>query len=206
MQFQLDRGFNNSNVDGIVGEGTHKELKRALSGKESVIKTLSNESNLVQIKESNKKINKNSSTGRIVMENKFGSVIQQQNETARELLNQPPITTQIKRETRILDNTEELNLLPPDLSKRKTFLKLTCNLEGANVFIDGSLIGITPLPKKLAVTPGWHRVRIVDPNTPRPPICDGNTRLSGYLCSERSNSENSNKPCCRRRRRIKLLK
>ena len=168
MQFQLDRGFNNSNVDGIVGEGTHKELKRALSGKESVIKTLSNESNLVQIKESNKKINKNSSTGRIVMENKFGSVIQQQNETARELLNQPPITTQIKRETRILDNTEELNLLPPDLSKRKTFLKLTCNLEGANVFIDGSLIGITPLPKKLAVTPGWHRVRIVDPNTPRP--------------------------------------
>ena len=26
IQFQLDRGFSSSNVDGIVGEGTHKEL------------------------------------------------------------------------------------------------------------------------------------------------------------------------------------
>ena len=31
IQFQLDRGFNSANVDGIVGEGTHKELLRALS-------------------------------------------------------------------------------------------------------------------------------------------------------------------------------
>ena len=26
IQFQLDRGFNATNVDGIVGEGTHREL------------------------------------------------------------------------------------------------------------------------------------------------------------------------------------
>ncbi len=49
----------------------------------------------------------------------------------------------------------------------KTFLRLACNLEGADVFIDGSLIGKTPIPKKLSITPGWHRVRVVDPNSPR---------------------------------------
>ena len=32
IQFQLDRGFNAANIDGIVGEGTHRELTRALSG------------------------------------------------------------------------------------------------------------------------------------------------------------------------------
>ena len=62
-----------------------------------------------------------------------------------------------------------MNLLPVDLSNRKTFLKLSCNLEGADVFIDGSLIGKTPIPKKLSVSPGWHRVRVVDPDPPPRP-------------------------------------
>ena len=105
---------------------------------------------------------------KLVTEQRFGSVIQQARETAKELLNQPPVTTQVKRETRKLANSKQVNLLPPDLSNRKTFLKLSCNLEGANVYIDGSLIGKTPIPKKLPVTPGWHRVRVVDPNSPRP--------------------------------------
>ena len=144
IEFQLDRGFNATNVDGVVGEGTHRELTRALAGKKPVFKTIEN--------------------SRIDMEQKFGSVIQQARETAKELLNQPPVTTQVKRETRKLANSNEVNLLPPDLSKRKTFLKLTCNLEGANVFIDGTLIGKTPIPKRLPVSPGWHRVRVVDPN------------------------------------------
>ena len=98
----------------------------------------------------------------------FGSVMQQSRETAKELLNQAPVTTQVKREKRRLQNINEINLLPPDLSKRKTFLRLTCNLDGANVFIDGSLIGTTPLLKKLPITPGWHRVRVVDPLSPPP--------------------------------------
>jgi len=150
MQFQLDRGFNSANVDGIVGEGTHRELMRALSGKKPV----------VAVRQSQ----------RVDMENKFGSVIEQARQTAKELLNQTPVTTQVKRETRKLANTEEINLLPLDLSTRKTFLRLSCNLEGANVFIDGSLIGKTPIPKKLAVKPGWHRVRVVDPDAPPPPF------------------------------------
>ena len=150
MQFQLDRGFNSANVDGIVGEGTHRELMRALSGKKPV----------VAVRQS----------PRVDMENKFGSVIEQARQTAKELLNQTPVTTQVKRETRKLANTEEINLLPLDLSTRKTFLRLSCNLEGANVFIDGSLIGKTPIPKKLAVKPGWHRVRVVDPDAPPPPF------------------------------------
>ena len=150
MQFQLDRGFNSANVDGIVGEGTHKELMRALSGQKPVVAVRQNP--------------------RVDMENKFGSVIEQARQTAKELLNQTPVTTQVKRETRKLANTEEINLLPLDLSTRKTFLRLSCNLEGANVFVDGSLIGKTPIPKKLAVKPGWHRVRVVDPDAPPPPF------------------------------------
>jgi hypothetical protein len=102
------------------------------------------------------------------MDNSFGSLIQKQKQTAKELLNQKPVKTQIKRVTRKLQNSGEISLLPPDLTKRKTFLKLSCNLEGANVFIDGILIGATPIPKKLAVNPGWHRVRVVNPNAPPP--------------------------------------
>ena len=154
IQFQLDRGFSSSNVDGIVGEGTHKELLRALSGKKPLASTQpKSEGNL-----------SSNSAKKIDMTQKFGSVMMQQSrETAKELLNQAPITTQVKREKRRLENISEINLLPPDLSKRKTFLRLTCNLDGANVFIDGSLIGTTPLRKKLPITPGWHRVRVVDP-------------------------------------------
>ena len=150
IEFQLDRGFNTANVDGIVGEGTYKELVRALSGqKPMVISTVPE--------------------NKLVTEQRFGSVIQQARETAKELLNQPPVTTQVKRETRKLSNSNEVSLLPVDLSNRKTFLKLSCNLEGADVFIDGSLIGKTPIPKKLSVSPGWHRVRVVDPDPPPRP-------------------------------------
>ena len=148
IEFQLDRGFNAANVDGIVGEGTHRELTRALSGQKPMVSSVRE--------------------NKLVTEQRFGSVIQQARETAKELLNQPPVTTQVKRETRKLANSKQVNLLPPDLSNRKTFLKLSCNLEGANVYIDGSLIGKTPIPKKLPVTPGWHRVRVVDPDSPRP--------------------------------------
>tara|TARA_B100001027_G_scaffold74381_1_gene50785 strand:- start:790 stop:2268 length:1479 start_codon:yes stop_codon:yes gene_type:complete len=149
IQFQLDRGFNATNVDGIVGEGTHRELTRALSGEKPIIASIEIDNKLVT-------------------EQRFGSVIQQARETAKELLNQPPIKTQVKRETRKLSNSDEVNLLPVDLSNRKTFLKISCNLEGADVFIDGSLIGKTPIPKKLPVSAGWHRVRVVDPGSIRP--------------------------------------
>ena len=47
IQFQLDRGFNAANVDGIVGEGTHRELKRALSGEKPVIASMEIDNKLV---------------------------------------------------------------------------------------------------------------------------------------------------------------
>ena len=144
IEFQLDRGFNAANVDGIVGEGTHKELIRALSGEKPLF--------AMDKEISSKK------------EQSLLKIPKEKRQTAKELLNQTPIKTQVKRETRKLSNVNQVNLLPIDLSKRKTFLKLTCNLEGADVFIDGSLIGKTPIPKKLSVTPGWHRVRVVDPD------------------------------------------
>ena len=70
---------------------------------------------------------------------------------------------QTKREIRKLDNLQEINLLLPDFSKRQTFLKISCNLNGANVFVDGSLMGQTPISKNMAVKPGWHRIRVVNP-------------------------------------------
>ncbi len=160
LQFQLDRGFNSANVDGIVGEGTHKELLRALSGEKSLVAFQQPKTNKIQKVDI---VQKSKNAKRIDMGQKFGSVVQHGMETAKELLNQAPITTQVKREKRRLENINQINLLPPDLSKRKTFLRLTCNLDGANVFIDGSLVGTTPLLKKFPITPGWHRVRVVDP-------------------------------------------
>ena len=76
IEFQLNRGFNTANVDGIVGEGTHRELVRALSGEKPMIASM-------QI------------DNKLVTEQRFGSVIQQARETAKELLNQPPVTTQV---------------------------------------------------------------------------------------------------------------
>lgn len=157
IQFQLDRGFNIANVDGIVGEETRRELLNALSGKELTAVKKKSQGEILNSPEKNKDL-------RVVMDNNFGSLIQKEHQTAKELLNQTPVKTQVKRVTRKLKNSDEVSLLPTDMTKRKTFLKLSCNLDGANVFIDGSLIGKTPLPKKLTVTPGWHRVRVINPN------------------------------------------
>ena len=147
ISFQMDRGFNGSDIDGIVGEATHKELMRALAGQSPLLSTI-NPTIINQIDNENNNQLINS-------------------ETAKDILKKPPISTQVKRETRKLLNAKEITLLPPDLTKRKTFLKLSCNIEGANVYIDGSYMGKTPI-KKLSVNPGWHRIRVIDPDTPRP--------------------------------------
>jgi len=147
-QFQLDREFSGVDVDGIVGESTYRELIRALADKEPDI-TYSVAEKVEKKKEQQ-------------VEEKF--VL----ETAKEILKKPAVKKNIKRETRKLNNPEIMNTLPLDLSKRKTFLTLTCNLDGANVFLDGNLIGQTPIPKKLLVNPGWHRIRVIDPNAPPP--------------------------------------
>ena len=147
-QFQFDREFSGVDVDGIVGESTYRELIRALADKEPDI-TYSVAEKVEKKKEQQ-------------VEEKF--VL----ETAKEILKKPAVKKNIKRETRKLDNPEIMNTLPLDLSKRKTYLTLTCNLDGANVFIDGNLIGQTPIPKKLPVNPGWHRIRVIYPNAPQP--------------------------------------
>ena len=143
-QFQSDRGFSSVDMDGIIGESTYRELVRALANQEpdisySVAEKIEKEKN-PQIEE------------KFVLE------------SAKDILKKPSLKKNVKKETRKLNNPEILNTLPPDLTKRKTFLTLTCNLDGANVFIDGTLIGQTPVPKKLPVNPGWHRIRVIDPN------------------------------------------
>jgi len=142
-QFQKDRGFSGAGVDGIVGQGTFNELLRALNDEAPFV---------------NKQSQSTDETSTVAFTL----------ETPKEILKKPSVKENVKRETRKLNNPEAIATLPPDLSKRKTFIKLTCNLDGANVFIDGTLIGQTPLPNKLSVTPGWHRVRVIDPKAEKP--------------------------------------
>jgi len=142
-QFQKDRGFSDADVDGIVGQGTFNEFLRALNDDGPLV---------------NKQSQSNDETETVAFTL----------ETPKEILKRPSVKKNVKRETRKLNNPEVIATLPPDLSKRQTFIRLTCNLDAANVFIDGTFIGQTPLPKKLSVTPGWHRVRVVNPNAQKP--------------------------------------
>ena len=85
IQFQLDRVFNSANVDGIVGEGTHKELLRALSGERS----------LASAKRKIDDSRKTDDTKKLIW-GKHLVVLCNRAETAKELLNQAPVTTQVK--------------------------------------------------------------------------------------------------------------
>ena len=102
----MDRGFDNSNIDGIVGEGTHKELLRALSGEKPLV---SFQPQTIKIQKPDI-VQKANETKKIDMRQKFGSVMQQSRETAKELLNQAPITTQVKREKRRLENINQIKI------------------------------------------------------------------------------------------------
>lgn len=141
-QFQLDHGFTENAIDGIIGQGTYFALRRALNDSAP---------------------NKKDTTQATMKEEATFTL-----ETPKEILKKPSVKKNIKREERKLNNPEAIATLPLDFTKRKTFLKLTCNIIGANVFIDGSLIGQTPLNNKLPVSPGWHRVRVVDPKAEKP--------------------------------------
>ena len=50
--------------------------------------------------------------------------------------------------------------IEPNLEKRKTYLKIGCDLSNVYVYLDGRKIGKTPLSKRLLVSSGWHRIRI----------------------------------------------
>ncbi len=59
-------------------------------------------------------------------------------------------------------STEDLAAyaIEPNLEKRKTYLKIGCDLKDVYVYLDGKKVGKTPLKKKLPVSSGWHRIRI----------------------------------------------
>ena len=50
--------------------------------------------------------------------------------------------------------------IEPNLSNRKTYLKIGCDLVDVNVYLDGRRVGKTPLDKRLPVSSGWHRIMI----------------------------------------------
>jgi len=62
----------------------------------------------------------------------------------------------------IKKSTEDLAAyaIEPNLEKRKTYLKIGCDLEDVYVYLDGRKVGKTPLRKRLPVSSGWHRIRI----------------------------------------------
>ena len=59
-------------------------------------------------------------------------------------------------------STEDLAAyaIEPNLTKRKTYLKIGCDLTDVYVYLDGRKVGKTPLKKRLPVSSGWHRIRI----------------------------------------------
>ena len=79
ISFQMDRGFNGSEIDGIVGEATLKELIRALSGLSPLNAAI-----------------KSQEINQIENQSLYSSI---DSETAEDILKKPPISTQVKRET-----------------------------------------------------------------------------------------------------------
>ncbi|MEE3152733.1 MAG: PEGA domain-containing protein, partial [Candidatus Neomarinimicrobiota bacterium] len=47
----------------------------------------------------------------------------------------------------------------PNLDRRKTYLKIGCDLTDVYIYLDGKKVGKTPLTKKVPVSSGWHRIR-----------------------------------------------
>jgi len=62
----------------------------------------------------------------------------------------------------------KLTLHSPVRETGKSYIKINSNLDGADVFVDGTFLGKTPIREKLPVRPGWHRIRMVNPFGPPP--------------------------------------
>ena len=69
--------------------------------------------------------------------------------------------------TKIPETKDLVYHLLPDISGRKTFLKINCDLIDVLVYLDGKKMGKTPLTGRVSVNPGWHRVRIDIPGAPK---------------------------------------
>ena len=50
--------------------------------------------------------------------------------------------------------------IDPNFNRRKTYLKIGCDLNDVYVYLDGKKVGKTPLNKRVPVSSGWHRIRI----------------------------------------------
>ena len=142
MNFQSDRGFSGDSIDGVMGPATLSQLTAMLDMGNHPPKDAKKEDTVV-----------NKSTTK---------------QTALIEKNRMPILAKTeRRETKKLNNKNSTTKYKTlNLSNRKTFIRLACDLDDANVFIDGNHIGQTPIPEKLSISPGWHRVRIIDPNSP----------------------------------------
>ena len=75
---------------------------------------------------------------------------------------QKPKKKQVKSKIINKKSSEDLAAyaIEPNLSNRKTYLKIGCDLVDVNVYLDGRRVGKTPLDKRISVSSGWHRIRI----------------------------------------------
>ena len=75
----------------------------------------------------------------------------------------PPLSN-VKTQQKYINkkSTEDLAAyaIEPNLERRKTYLKIGCDLNDVYVYLDGRKVGKTPLKKRLPVSSGWHRIRI----------------------------------------------
>ena len=75
-----------------------------------------------------------------------------------------PSISNVKTQQKYINkkSTEDLAAyaIEPNLEKRKTYLKIGCDLTDVYVYLDGRKVGKTPLRKRLPVSSGWHRIRI----------------------------------------------
>ena len=75
-------------------------------------------------------------------------------------------SSSIKR--RKISSEPKLNLNLPERATGESYIKVESNLDGADVYINGNYLGKTPIPGRLPVRPGWHRVKMVNPYGPAP--------------------------------------
>ena len=70
--------------------------------------------------------------------------------------------TQSKKDYNNRESKEDLAAygIVPNLNRRKTYLKIGCDLKDVYVYLDGKKVGKTPLNKRVPVSSGWHRIRI----------------------------------------------
>lgn len=78
------------------------------------------------------------------------------------------LSTSSSPKRRKISGNPKLNLNLPERMTGESYIKVESNIDGADVYVDGNYLGKTPIFDRLAVRPGWHRVKVINPFGPPP--------------------------------------